>query len=234
MKKHLIIAVFAFTATLQADYILKYQMQNDMQTFLYHSPSSSKMITTSDGQKSSIYRIDKKTYIVSDDDGEKSIVDVDKMREMSKSMGFDPAQYVQEMEKPEYTIKKTGKKVKVGGIAGEVWIVSGTYDGEKYKEEIVVTKNKKVVKIVRAMFNVFSSMSGAQIEENFYELQKGYVTIKADGLQLKSFSEKSIPSSEYKLPKQSQKQKAPDSKKENSDNEDVSLDEAVKMLNSFF
>ncbi len=120
--------------------------------------------------------------------------------------------------------------LKVAGIAGEVWIVSGIYDGEKYKEEIVVTKNKKVVKIVRAMFNVFSSMSGAQIEENFYELQKGYVTTKADGLQLKSFSEKSIQSSEYELPKQSQKQKAPDSKKENSDNEDVSLDEAVKLF----
>ena len=210
MRKYLLVAVMALTTLLQADYVLKYQMDTEEQTFMYHNQNSSKMINVSDGEKREIYKIGKKTYIVSYEDGKKTVIDMDEMRKMSQAMGFDASTYQQEIQKPQYKIKKTGKRVTVGGVKGELWIVSGEEDGEKFKEEMVVTKDKRVVKSIRAMFQLFSSMSGISSEDNYLELKKGYVTIKAEGMELKSFSDKKISSSEYKLPKGAKQQKVPD------------------------
>jgi len=209
MKKYLIVVIMALSSLLQADYVMKYQMDTEVQTFMYHNDKSSKMINVSEGEKREIYKVGEKTYIVSYEDGKKTVIDMDKMRKMSQSMGYDVSAYQEETQKPQYKIKKTGKRVKVGGVGGEVWIISGEEDGEKYKVEMVVTKDKKVVKSVRAMFNLFASMSGVSTESNYLEIQKGYVTIKADGMELKSFKEKKVSSSEYKLPKDAKKQKIP-------------------------
>ena len=209
MKKYLIVAIIVLSSLLQADYVMKYQMDSEVQTFMYHNDKSSKMINVSEGEKKEIYKVDKKTYIVSYENGKKIVIDMDEIRKMSQSMGYDASAYQEEIQKLQYKIKKTGKRVKVGGVRGEVWIVSGEEDGEKYKVEIVVTKDKKVVKSVRAMFNLFASMSGVSTESNYLEIQKGYVTIKADGMELKSFKEKKVSSSEYQLPKDVKKQKIP-------------------------
>ncbi len=213
MRKSFIIVLMALTTLLQADYILEYQMENDIQKFMYHSSTRSKMINHSDRDKSEIYKIGKKIYIVTDDNGKKNIVDVDDIRKMSKSMGFDASQYIQKQEKPKYKIKKTGKRVKVGGISGEIWVVSGTYNGEKFKDKIVVTKDKRVIKAIHAMYSMLGSIGGASVDDSFLEVQKGYVTIKADGMKLKSFSNKRIASSEYQLPKNAKKQQMPNIKK---------------------
>jgi len=210
MRKYLVIAVVFFATLLQADYILKYQMDTDEQTFMYHSDSRSKMVSMSDGEKSEIYKIGKKSYIVSYEGGQKTVVDMDAMKKMSQSMGYDASEYKEEMQKPNFKIKKTSKRVTVDGIKGQVWIVSGEDDGEKFKEEIVVTKDKKVVKSIRAMYQLFASMSGTPMEDSFLEIQKGYVTIKAPDMRLKSFSEKKVASSEYQLPKDAKGQKMPD------------------------
>ncbi len=209
MKKYLLVAVAALTTLLQADYVMKYQMDTEAQTFMYHNDKSSKMINVSEGDKREIYRIGKKIYVVSYDDGKKTVIDMDEMRKMSQAMGGDPSQYHEAIEKPEYKIKKTGKRVKIAGIRGEVWVLSGEEDGEKYKTEVVVTKDKRVAKAVNAMFSTFSSMSGVSSESNYLEIQKGYVTIKAEGMELKSFKEKKVSSSEYQLPKDAKKQEVP-------------------------
>jgi hypothetical protein len=216
-------------------------MENELQTFKYHSSTKSKLINKSHGERSEIYRIGKKTYVVTGSEGQKTIVDVDEMKQMSKSTGFDISQFASEIEKPEYKVKNTGKKVKVGGINGEVWIISGVYDGKKYREEIVVTKDRRVVKAVRAMFGIMTSMSGLADDENLFEIKKGYVTIKGKGLELKSFSDKKVSSSEYKLPQNAKKQKMPEFKETKkqpeskpSTTDDIDIGEAVNMLKSFF
>ena len=83
-----------------------------------------------------------------EEEGEKQIVDVDEMRAMKKSMGFDTSQYAKEAQEEvkDYQVINTGKKVKVGGVRGEVFIVKGTYRGKTYEQELVLTSNKKVVK----------------------------------------------------------------------------------------
>ena len=44
MKKKFIIILVALATLLQADYILEYQMEDEVQKFMYHSSTSSKMI----------------------------------------------------------------------------------------------------------------------------------------------------------------------------------------------
>lgn len=212
MKKYLvlIVSIFMFTA-LQADYVLKYQMDTEEQTYMYHSDTQSKLTTGSGSDKSEIYKIGKKVYIVSYEGTKPTVMDLDEMKKMSQAFGgMDRSAYMEENKAPDYKIKKTGKKLVVGGVKGEVWIISGEEDGEKFSTEVVVSKDKKVAKAVKSMMETFTSMSGDVAEDNFLELQKGYVTIKADGMALKSFTSKSVPSSEYQLPSGAKKQQMPD------------------------
>jgi len=246
--KSLIIVLFSFLSLLQADYVLEYEMSGEVQKFLYRDASHSKMINHSgDNEKSEIYRIAKKVYIVSGRDGEKHSTDVDEMRTMSKATGFATTQYAKEAQEDakDYKLTPTGKKVKVGGVRGEVFIIKGTFDGKAYKQEIVLTKNKEVVKAVSAMFSLFGAMSGMENSETLSEVKKGYATIKSDDMELKSFKSMKIAKSEYELPKDAKKEKMPTHNKppkqktapkaeEREADEDVNMDEAIDMLKSFF
>lgn len=251
MKKYFITVILLLVASLQADYVMQYQMDGQTQTFMYHSDNSSKMINSSDGHASEIYKIGEKTYIVSVENGKKKVIDTAEMRAMTESIGLDVSAYAKkQVEDIKYKINKTSKRVKVAGIRGEVWIVSGEQNGKKFKEEVVVTKDKEVAKVVRSMFKTFTSMSGVEIEDNFLEIQKGYVAIKADGMELKSFEEKQIASDEYQLPQDAQKQKMPNFQgmiqgmmKKNGANEDkpsdkemenIDMKEVGNLLKSFF
>ena len=247
MVKFIVIFVMAFATLLQADYVLKYNMDGEKQTFMYHSSLSAKLSMSGSDEEKNIYKIGKKVYVVSTDNGKKTVMDLDKLKEMQRAMGFDSSAYQQEVEKPQYSIKKTGKKVKVAGINGELWIVSGKEDGESYKVDMVVTKDKRVVKAVREMFSLFASMSGGTSGDNFYEIQKGYVTIKTDGLVLESFSEKKVSATEYKLPTDSKQMQMPtfgskkgksetpsNSKQTQKEAVNKNVDDAVNMLKSFF
>jgi len=240
------IALVAISTLLQADYVIKYNMDGDITEFMYKNSSTSKMITHSDS-KTEIYNIKKNSYIVTHEDNDITIVDVNKMRAKAKEMGFDPSAFAAKQEAPKFTIEKTGKKERLGGINGEVWILKGEEDGEKYETKVVVTDDKRVVKTVRAMFNSISTMSGGMVGEvNFFELKKGYITIKADGMKLVSFKNKSLPQSTYTLPKVPKKRtsnqkksttkvkaKAHSEPKEETLS-DKDIQEATDMLKSFF
>ncbi len=207
MKRFLLSIILLASTLLHADYVIEYQMDDSVQVFKYHSPTSSKMIMSDNGSDNTIYKIDKKTYMVSDDNGKKTVVDLGKMQAMAKAMGFDASQAME--KKPEFKIKKTGKKSSVAGIKGEEWILTGEDDGEPYTAKVVVTRDKEVVKTVRAMNDLFSSMSGANVDDSYLEPQKGYVIIKADEMQLKSFKKQKVASSEYQLPTNAQEQQVP-------------------------
>ncbi|EDZ62802.1 hypothetical protein SMGD1_1266 [Sulfurimonas gotlandica GD1] len=232
--KSLFIALFLFLSLLQADYITEYKMGDEVQTFMYRDDSHSKLVSHSGGEKSEIYRIGKKVYIVSGSDGDKHIVDIDDMKSMAKSMGFDASGYVKDAkeEAKDYKIINTGKKVTVGGIRGELYTIKGNYDGKPYKQDIVMSNDKNVVKSVKAMFSLFSTMSTMDNSDDMFDVKKGYVTIKSDGMELKSFKRKSIANSEFELPKKAKKQEMPKPQTSRDSKEDV--DKAIDMLKSFF
>jgi len=202
IKKSLIIALMAIVTFLQADYIVKYNMDGDTMEFMYKNSTTSKMVTNSEDGKVEIYHINKNSYLVSHGEEGVNVVDINAMKAKAKEMGFDPSKYAEKREKPNYSIKKTGKRVNVAGIKGEEWIVKGEEHGESYETKVVVTNDKNVVKTMRAMFASISDMSsGMASGENPFEMKKGYVVIKADGMRLESFKSKNLSSSVYKLPK---------------------------------
>jgi len=200
-----IILFIAFTAlTLQADYLMKYNMDGEINTFLYKDANHVKLITHEDkqGGSSTIYSLNKKVYVVTDEDGMLSIVDTQKAKSFMDSMGINIVMPEEDnQENTNFTIKKTGKKELVAGIEGDVWILSDK--GEQSR--VVVTNNKNVVKMTQNMAHLFSKMSGS--EQNFYEIKKGYVLIKAEGIKLEKFTKKKVAKSEYILPKKASSKK---------------------------
>ena len=200
-----IILFIAFTAfTLQADYLMQYNMDGEVNTFLYKDANHAKLITHKDkqGGSSAIYSLNKKVYVVTDEDGMLSIVDTQKAKSFMDSMGINIIMSDEEkQENRKFTIKKTGKKELVAGIKGDVWIL-----GDKGEQtRVVVTNNKNIVKMTHNMTHLLSKMSGS--EQNFYEIKKGYVLIKAEGMKLEKFTKKKVAKSEYMLPKKASSKK---------------------------
>ncbi len=251
----LLLSTLAFVSLLNADYVLEYQTGDSVQKFMYHSKSKAKLVNGSDSS-STIYKIGKKTYIVT---GQK-IVDVDEMRAMAESFGYNPAERIEE-SLPDFKIQKTSKRVKVAGVSGQVWIVSAAHDGESFQEEVVVTNDAEVVAAVRAMNKLFTAMMGAsEGTSDQFELEKGYVIIKSGDMQLKSFKEMPVKAEEYKLPTTAKKQHMPTSQEINDkinramqkykkeeekrkkshpvddeeNQEKVDIDKAANLLKSFF
>ena len=216
--KSLLFVLLMLATSLQADYITVYDMDGNTQTFMYHDINHAKVINKSGRESSSVYRIDKKIYLVSKKHGRTEVIDMDEMKKMMSSLGSkEQIKRDKKESMPKYSIKKTGKRVTVAGIKGEVWIVSGKEEGESFKETVVVTKDKRVVKTEHAKMKLFLMMGDSEEDaQNIFEIEKGYVTIKADGMILKSFKEKDLPKSEYKLPK------------------DIKINKATDMLKSFF
>jgi len=210
VSKILLTASFSILCLLQADYISTYQMDGETQTIMYHDATHAKMINSSKDEDSAIYRIDKKIYIVSTENGKTKVVDMDQMRSMMGAFA-GAAQEQEKPKKPDFKITKTGKKETVAGIKGEVWIIEGNENGEHFKSKIVVSKDKRLLKATNAMIGLFSEMGDGSTDEiaSIFEIQKGYATIKADGFILKSFKEKKLPKSDYELPKDAQMQEMP-------------------------
>ncbi|WP_294963715.1 hypothetical protein [Sulfurimonas sp.] len=65
IRKSLIIALIAIVTLLQADYIVKYNMDGEIMEFMYKNSTTSKMLTNSEDGKVEIYHIKKNSYLVS-------------------------------------------------------------------------------------------------------------------------------------------------------------------------
>ena len=236
-KLNTLLILGVFLSPLNADYILEYKMDEEVQKILYHDAATAKIITSQ--ENSAIYKIGQKTYIVTNN----TIIDAD---EMGKLVNAYAPPNEELKEKVSYKIEKTGKKVKVAGITGEIWIITGEADGEPYKKEVAVTKDERVVKVFEVMNSMLSRMSGRDTTEIF-EITDGYVPLKVEGMVLQSFSDTKVPSSEYILPKTAKKQNLPSpellqgmfnsyTQESSEDEEDnsVDLEQAENLLKSFF
>ena len=222
---------------LNADYILEYKMNDGIEKILYHNASTAKIVTSN--ESSTIYKIKEKTYIVNGN----TIVDAE---EVGNLVNAYSEQNEVKVEKPTYKIEKTSKRVKVAGISGVLWIITGEMEGKPYRQEVVVSNDARIVKVFETMNSMFSAMSGQNTDEIF-EITDGYVPIKMDEFELYSFKETSVKSSEYQLPKTAKKQSLPTAesiqgmydsyKQEHPEDEEenaADMEKAKDMFKSFF
>jgi hypothetical protein len=226
----LVFLVLGLLISLRADYILAYQMDDGVTVFKYKDKNHAKMTLPQDeGESSEIYAIDKKSYVVSQHNGVISIMDVNKAKGFMSSMGFSLQIEEQEPPKPEYKIVKTGKKQKVAGVSCEEWILKDKNTNEQ--TTILVTKDKNVVQATQKMFDMLALMGGST--QNFYELEKGYVIAKAEGMELKSFKTKSLPISEYALPDTSKNRENFNKISQKSDSADNKLKKSKHVISCY-
>lgn len=202
MKLRTLIIFLTLSVILNADYVLKYDMDGQQTELLYKNSKTSKLISNSQDGKVEVYNLDKNSYLVSHTNDGITVVDTNKLKNKLSEFGISMDMFKQEQEKPTYDIKQTNKKVKVGNIYGKEWIISGIEDGQRYNEKVVVSNDKNLVTTLRTMFKATSKMTGGAMgEDNPFEVKKGYVIIKADGMKLISFNKQNISAKEYAIPK---------------------------------
>ena len=199
---------FLLTVGLSADYIAVFNMNGSTQTLLYKNAQHAKMITNNGNEKSSFYLIGEKSYIVSEENGRKTVMDMDEMRNMTKAFGAQEGVHQNQKKKNNFKIIKTNKHETVAGIRGDVWYIVNQQEGKKYR--VVVTNNSNIKKTLHVVTMFMNSFADTQSHEtDMFELQNGYVVIKADGMELKKFKKKSLPAKTYTLPANVQQQSMP-------------------------
>ncbi|MBN2894954.1 MAG: hypothetical protein JXK05_03560 [Campylobacterales bacterium] len=192
-----------------ADYIVEYTLPDGRQTITYKDAKHHKLSIDSEGTQSHVYRIGEKVYMVSVEDGQTQVMDMDEMRKLTAAFGAS----AQEPKEPKerWKVTKTGRKESVAGVKGEVWIVEGEMDGEPYRDEVVMTQDKRVVTTFDALLGTVEKIGEgfAAMDEEF-QFEKGWAPIKAEDMVLASVTERSVDAAEYELPKNAQVQKMPD------------------------
>lgn len=192
-----------------ADYIVEYTFQDGRQTITYKDAKHHKLSFDAEGTQSHIYRIGEKVYMVSVEEGQTQVVDMDEMRRLTAAFGASAAPQNEPQER--WKVKKTGKKESVAGVKGEVWIVEGEMDGEPYRDEVVMTQDKRVVAAFDALMGTVAKIGeGVVAMDEDFQFEKGWAPIKSEDMVLASVAERSIDAREYELPKNAQVQKMPD------------------------
>lgn len=124
---------------------------------------------------------------------------------MTKALVSFAAQYAEQMQGASESgeLEPTGRTERVAGIKGEVYRY---YDEDEKKEvEVVLTKNRDVVEVTRAMMAALASLLGdddlrAQ-RKRAYE-GKGLLLSRSEDseFRLASVSDKAVPKSRFELP----------------------------------
>ncbi len=215
MKHFLMALSLAAVTTLYADYTMVLQSGEDhSQTLQY---KDDKHATMSMGEGSKMMLIGEKAYILTTKDGETTVMDMDEMRAMMGGLSFNVQESArQKKEEMDLKVIKKGKKRTIAGIKGQVWTIEYKEDGEVQRSDVVVTKDKRVVKAMNAFAKVISRMAMNENDDEFLDwmqIKPGYVIIatmeEEDNFELKEFHEKKIPSSAFELPKNAKKQQMP-------------------------
>ena len=205
IKKLSLLLLLFMGVAVYADYMAVFDMNGTTQTLLYKDDKHAKLITRDGAEKSSFYLIGNKSYIVSEADGQKTVMDMEEMRKMTQAFGGAERMEPEYKGLADFKIIKTGKHENVAGIRGDVWYAVDPQTKERYR--VVVTNNADVRKSLRVMDMFLSSfMDEKDREYGMFELKKGYVVIKAEGMELKKFKKKSFPAKTYELPKDATKQ----------------------------
>jgi len=210
MKKKLLL-ISLLTSVLFADFTLEYKMEDNTKQMVQYKDAQHVLISTGDSKEQNAQLIlGNKRYMVINQNGKKRYMDMDvmmnQMKQLSSAFGGKPQEESANHNSPKFKIIKKGKHKTVAGIKGQVWTIEHNEDGKKEHLDIVVTDNKKVVdavhKYIEAM-NQFTQMGGEKNDglSSILAIEKGYVTIGLEGMELVKFDTSNIDSSLYVLPK---------------------------------
>lgn len=218
MKK-VFVAMTCAAVALFGDYTMVMKNYDDAdaseQTIRYRNDDRMNFRMNEAGEgRSAFYIIGEKAYSLSESDGEITYFDVEEMRAMFNAMSNMAEEMNEdsfEKKREEMDLKVIRKKgtTKVAGIKGELWVIEYIDEGKKHTEEVVVTKDKGVKTIYRAwgvMFSrIFRPKEPLELDKAF-EIEPGYVVIKAEGMEVTSFSDARLNDSELALPKGAKQQ----------------------------
>ncbi|KAB7890080.1 hypothetical protein [Poseidonibacter ostreae] len=166
------------------------------------------LITTdSEGEQSSQLLLGDKRYIVMKQGGKSKYMDMDVMMEQMKQMsakygGMPEEVFEEESQVPDFKIVKKGESKTVAGIKGQVWTLE--YEEEGKQLDLLVTDDDKVVDAVHKYMNVMTQFTQGSADEDglssIMNIEKGYVTIAFEGMELVKFDDAEISDSVYALP----------------------------------
>ena len=210
MKTKIIIGICLLSSILWADFTLEYKMDDNMNQLVQYKDAQHVLITTdSEGEQSSQLLLGDKRYMVMKQGSKTKYMDMDVMIEQMKQMSAKYGDIQVEVEEeesqvPDFKIVKKGKSKTVAGINGQVWTVEYEEEGKKEQLDLVVTDDDKVVDAVHKYMNVMTKFSEGSADEDglssLMSIEKGYVTIAFEGMELLKFDDAEIFDSVYALP----------------------------------
>lgn len=160
-----------------------------------------------------LYIIDGVRYSVVKENGKLIYFNMDKLDEVAGKMANESQMAMLQEgnsanEKPFFTPIKKGATKVIGGIKGEVWDVESSEDGEVFREQIVVTKEREIVEAVLISLEVLKQFgeapNGREFDHNLetmFHVDDSHVLLWAEDTQFKSFSKESIDAKVFRLPK---------------------------------
>jgi len=126
------------------------------------------------------------------------------------AIAFNPAAKNSNTQQQEMTMINTGKTEEVAGFPGNIFVMTYQQDGKKVRSELVLSKDKRLSLVRRALFGMTSTwakMAGSEVSiANRFaqveaQLQQYEGLLRQDKtMKLVSLSEKKIPSDYYELP----------------------------------
>ena len=211
MTKKILLVTGLLTSVLWADFTLEYKMESNMKQVVQYKDAKHVLITTgSAGEQGAQLIVGDKRYIVMNHGGKKKYMDMDVMMEQMKQMLAGMPQEAKqeeakEEEESDFKVIKKGESKTVAGIKGEIWTVEYEDEGKKEHLNLVVTDDDKIVDAVYkylAVMKQFTQMGGEEEDglSSLVNIEKGYVTIAFDGMELIKFDEADIPDSLFALP----------------------------------
>ena len=219
-----VVLVVMMNTLLFADFTLVYEMgggpegkreeviqyRDDAHVKLSFRKAGDKEKSNPEGQ----YIVDGTRYTVLREDGKLIYMNMSKIDEATAKLVDElnvsrEADHTAEAQKPFFTVLKKGAAKTIAGIEGEAWEVESEEDGEKYREEIVVTNNKELVDAMRITLDILKQFGegpyGMEIGDDIVSMMlvtDEYVLLSAEGMEFRKLSGERIDDTVFKLPKE--------------------------------
>lgn len=201
MKKMLLL--FGLCGALSADFALEFDFDGFKNSFYYKSDQAAKLEIYDGTNRSYLYRVGKKSYMLQYAAKKAYYVDMDEMRALMSAQSESPysgdLHEIENITKPK--VLKRGKKINFAGVKAEEWIVeeNDLMSGERRKISMVLSNQKDLVEAMEKfseMLNLLNSDGGFDAMSI-----EGYYVIASEGMKLLSFSKESIDEEKLLIPK---------------------------------
>ena len=186
------------------------QYRNDNYVKLSFRKAGDKNTSNPEGQ----YIIDGTRYTVLREDGKLIYMNMSKIDKATAKLVDElnvsgETKQVASARKPFFTVLKKGAAKTIAGIKGEVWEVESEEDGEKYREEIVVSNNKELVDAMHTTIKILELFGegpyGMEIGDDIVSMMlvaDEYVLLSAEGMEFRKLSGEKIEETLFELPKE--------------------------------